>query len=188
MKKFLFCLCFFSAAVLAADEVAHHASPDQSTVIEHSCGEQGCSAWVAGTSGKTMIVDEAHTQDIAVQWLNNDLADVHFSCGSPCTAHFFYDRHRGVSRPIGDVMAVDTKRLCALRPTQEGLEVVPMYGPKGPRFWQVRYNDPKYAFDTGSVVVFAGIEARFQADGGLSLNYTDRNGRRAKRLVQPKCL
>jgi len=82
----------------AMADVIETRSPDQSTVIEHACSEQGCSAWVDGANGKTPIVDNAHTTDISVQWLSNDLADVHFSCGSPCTAHFFYGKRQVSAR------------------------------------------------------------------------------------------
>lgn len=181
----LFCLWVVCVPALASDNVVKHPSPDRSAVIEHVCSERGCLAWGIANGQKTTIVDNAQTQDIAVEWLAN-LADVQFSCGSPCSVHYYYEPEHGVSRPLGDVLAVDNIRLCALRPTADGLEVVSIYG-KRHRFWHIRNDDPRFGFNTGSAVMGSTIEAWVLPSGQFHLGYTDRHGHQVDKAFQPGC-
>lgn len=189
MKKSLtVALCAVSMPCFS--EVAKLSSSDTAESIYYSCVDGGCSAWI-GSDGKTIgLFKDVPTSTVSAKWSSLGLAEVTLSCGSPCNVSFFYRKENGVSKPMHDVLALDARRTCVLKPMDDGqgIEVAPIFYKDGARYyWQARYSDPKFGFYKQSAVIFSTIKGKFQTDGRLRLSYLNKDGNNTEKLIDQKC-
>lgn len=189
MKKTLtIALCAVSMPCFA--EIVKLSSSDKTESIIYSCDDGGCSAWIDSDGSKTGLFKDVPTSTVSAKWRLLRLAEVTLSCGSPCNVSFFYRKENGVSKPLHDVLAVDAKRACVLKPTDDGkgIEIAPIFNKNGAKYyWQARYSDPKFGFYTQSAVIFSTIKGTFEADGKLKLSYLNKDGNNTEKLIDQRC-
>lgn len=179
-----FVLFVFSLSSHAAESMAHNARRDMG--VEYSCDDSKCSAWFVSEGVRKPLVQSIKTQDIFVKWLSADLVDVYWSCGSPCQMHIYAGVH-GISRLFDSTLAVDPQRECALHPTESGLGVSAIFSKSRKPFFEVKYNDHKYNFNTQSADVSSGIVATYLDNGTFRLKYDDSNDNAVTRSIRSRC-
>lgn len=163
-------------------------SPDGKMSAQYKCVNYVCDAWVADASHKRIpIASKVKTSSIGMQWLEPELAEFSFSCGSPCSVHYYYHSTKGTSKPFQQVLAVDSARLCLLEADEKELKVVPMYADRKTAFLSIKYTDPAYRFSSQVAVPYAGIDAQFNKDGSLTLSYTDKNDKDVTKKLKVDC-
>jgi hypothetical protein len=189
MKKILaIALCSVSIPCFA--EIIRLSSPDKTESINYSCTDDGCSSWIDSDTGKISLFKDVPTSTVSAKWYSSRLAGVSFSCGSPCNVSFFYQKGNGASKPVHDVLALDAKRACVLKPTDDGkgIALAPIFYKDGIKYyWQARYSDSKFGFYIQSAVIFSTIKGKFQTDGRLKLSYLNKDGNNIEKLIDQKC-
>ncbi len=195
MKKIFAALAITFASLLATTTAAHAEvqkdivpSPDGKLSAQYKCVNYVCDAWVVDASkNRIPVASKVKTSSVGMQWLGPELAEFSFSCGSPCSVQYYYHAAKGKSRPFQQVLAVDSTRLCLLEADEKALKVVPMYADKKTAFLTIKYTDPAYRFSSEVAVPYAGIDARFNKDGSLTLSYTDSNDKDVTKKVKADC-
>ncbi|QEL55438.1 hypothetical protein [Chromobacterium paludis] len=163
-------------------------SPDKKETLIYNCRETSCSAWIETGGEKHFFFQDVPTNTVSAKWLTTSLAQVSFSCGSPCSVSFFYTKGKGVSKDIHDVLAINPKRSCVLIPIDDGIATYSIFGKiQDPSLWHAKYNDKRFNFYTQSAVIFSTIHAKFDQDGTLRLNFTKKNGEEAQHKVIKAC-
>ncbi|WP_174873982.1 hypothetical protein [Vogesella oryzae] len=185
---FIFVLYAISASCFAEKVIL--SSPDKTESISYICTDDGCSAWIDTEIGKISLFNGIPTCTVRAKWHSTRLAEVSFSCGSPCNISFFYQKGNGVSKPTHDVLALDAQRYCVLKPTDDGkgIALAPIFYKGGAEYyWRARYSDPKFGFYTQSAVIFSTIKGNFQTVGRLKLSYLNKDGNNTAKLIDQKC-
>ncbi|WP_157724987.1 hypothetical protein [Vogesella sp. LIG4] len=165
-------------------------SPSKEESINYTCADDNCSAWIESKTTKISLFNDLPTSTINAQWHTPELARISFSCGSSCNVSFFYQKEYGASKPIRDMMALDKKRVCILKPTLDGkgIAVEKIFYKNGEKYyWQANYNDPKFGFYTQSAVIFSTIKGKFLINGQLKLSYLNSKGVNTELLINQKC-
>ncbi|MDN0073907.1 hypothetical protein QU481_03245 [Crenobacter sp. SG2303] len=187
MKKLSFILMLLASPLVSAEETTVK-SPEKLESISYTCSDSSCTAWVNSNGTKKTIFQDIPTSSVSARWLSSKLAQISFSCGSPCSVSFFYKKENGVSRPVQDAMAVDANRSCVLKPVEDGLSIAPIFSKDdSKKFWYVKYNDSQFQFYTKSAVIFSTIKAHFNSDGKLELHYINSKNHDAYRKIDKKC-
>lgn len=181
--NFALLIALLSSHTVLADNIK---SPRGDSSILYTCNDNNCSAWAVDNDSKVLIFKNVPTNTISAKWLSADLAQVGFSCGSPCSVSFFYSKKHGVSQPRQDVIAVDTKGLCLLSPSQDGIFVSNIFD-DSKKIWSVKYNDKNFQFYTQSAVIFSTINGKFDSNGNLKISYIDASGKDSTRTIASPC-
>lgn len=171
-------------------DIERFESPNKDESINYTCADGSCSAWIESKTTRISVFNDLPISTLNARWYSPELARISFSCGSPCNVSFFYQKEYGVSKPIRDMMALDTQRACVLKPMNDGkgIAVEKIFNNGNEKYyWQAKYNDPKFSFYTQSAVIFSTIKGKFLANGKLKLNYLNSKGKNMEALINQKC-
>ena len=135
--------------------------------LELKCGAQdNCAAYATTRAGVRVKAYQGYARAAGWRRHGGNLAELRWSCGSPCSISLFVDLDKGrVSEQMQDVLAVDAARALAAVGARRAIEVRRIFdGPK-PLAKVERDFSPVAAMPS------AIESAQFNAAGDLVLNY-----------------
>lgn len=188
MKKITVAILMFATSFFSIADSQKVQSPSQDESVSYHCSQSTCSAWIDRHSDRLFFFKDIPINAVTAKWISSDIAQVSFSCGSPCSVSFFYKKSKGISKDIHDILAVNIPNECALIPTDDGIATIYLFGKNQDRtLWHARYNDRKFDFNTQSATPFSTIKAKFNADNTLELNYQNNNNSLINRKIKNPC-
>jgi len=189
VSRFSFALLALLASNSSDAESLKIQSPSQNESVSYNCSQSTCSAWIDRHSDRLFFFKNLPINAVTARWISSDIAQVSFSCGSPCSVSFFYKESKGISKDIHDILAISIPNECALIPTDDGIATIYLFDKNQDRtLWHARYNDRKFDFNTQSATPFSTIKAKFNADNTLELNYQNSNNSLISRKIKNPCI
>lgn len=160
-------------------------SPSGSLTIQRQCTADGsaCRYAYRGTGMKKAAPIIADMPETDPSW-HGEIAALHFSCGSPCSAVFYVDAQRGVDT-FQDPIAVDVRTQCYVHVANGNIQFNRLFSKTAPTR-VIRAQDPAYRFMPAASLLHV-VEGEFTAQGDFRLSYLNDAEQEKTALIRNPC-